>query len=178
MRSSLKYTLKKLGNIDKAIEIGVKEGKNAVEIVNVVNELYLVDPYLPYKDIQSIVTQKDQDIYKKEMLDRIAPYKDKVKFYQTTSEEASKMFDNEYFDYVYIDGDHSYEAVKKDLELWYPRVKKGGILAGHDFNKPHYGVFKAITKFAKLNNLKVLIIKQDKDWVKNIAISDWWICIE
>jgi hypothetical protein len=169
MRSSLKYALEK-GKINKAIEIGVRDGKNALEIVQVVNELYLVDSYMPYQEI----TQQEQNTYKKDMLNRLAPFGDKIHIFNTTSELASTLFPDGFFDYIYIDSDHRYEAVKKDLECWYPKVN--GIFAGHDFNKPHYGVKQAVTEFANKNNLQIITIKQDDDWQKNWEISDWWIC--
>jgi hypothetical protein len=49
------------------------------------------------------------------------------------SVEAAKQFEDGYFDFVYIDSDHSYEGVTEDLEAWYPKVRKGGMIAGHDY---------------------------------------------
>jgi len=46
---------------------------------------------------------------------------------------APKHYEDESLDFVYIDADHTYEIVKKDIESWYPKVKIGGILAGHDY---------------------------------------------
>jgi predicted O-methyltransferase YrrM len=51
-----------------------------------------------------------------------------------TSEEASKLFLEHSIDVVYIDGDHRYEFVKKDIELWLPKIKRNGIICGHDYN--------------------------------------------
>jgi len=48
------------------------------------------------------------------------------------------------FDLVFIDADHSYESVKEDIEVWLPRVKKGGYLSGHDYGPPWEGVIKAV----------------------------------
>jgi predicted O-methyltransferase YrrM len=48
------------------------------------------------------------------------------------------------FDFVFIDADHSYEAVKRDITLWRPKVKPGGWLCGHDLDKPHWGVRRAV----------------------------------
>ena len=49
------------------------------------------------------------------------------------SVEASRQFNDGYFDFVYIDADHSYNGVTADLKAWYPKVREGGILAGHDY---------------------------------------------
>lgn len=44
---------------------------------------------------------------------------------------------------VFIDGDHSYESCKEDILAWHPKVKRGGILAGHDYSDTFPGVMKA-----------------------------------
>jgi predicted O-methyltransferase YrrM len=48
-------------------------------------------------------------------------------------DEASKLFEDEYFDLVYIDASHSYDDVMNDIKIWIPKVKYGGYLAGHDY---------------------------------------------
>lgn len=61
-----------------------------------------------------------------------------------SSIEASKRFDNDTCDVVYIDMDHSYESVKQDIIHWLPKVKHEGILAGHDYDWP--GVARAVSE--------------------------------
>ena len=63
---------------------------------------------------------------------------------KTYSHLAAKMFDDYSLDFVFLDADHNYKAVKKDLESWWPKIKQGGVLAGHDYNKD---VFKAVNEF-------------------------------
>ena len=53
-----------------------------------------------------------------------------VEIIRKTSAEASKDFGDESLDFVYLDGDHSYEAVKADLEALYPKIKAGGYILG------------------------------------------------
>lgn len=73
---------------------------------------------------------------------------DYVNIIKKDSVEASEMFQNETIDIIFIDADHSYEAVKKDLEAWYPKVKRNGIIAGHDYLGDHWpGVKKAVDEF-------------------------------
>ena len=68
--------------------------------------------------------------------------------------EASLHFDNESCDVVFIDMEHTYEAVKNDIELWLPKVKSGGYLAGHDYQTSWQGVMQAVDeKFG--NNVKI-----------------------
>lgn len=62
----------------------------------------------------------------------------KIEMCKGASVERSKDFPDEFFDYIYIDADHTKKAVLDDLNAWYPKVKKGGIIAGHDtYCDPH-----------------------------------------
>ena len=76
---------------------------------------------------------------------QMAAVRDKIIDIKSTSWEAARCFNDEYFDFVFIDADHSYECVKKDIEAWIPKVRKGGVLAGDDFR--HKGVCRAVREF-------------------------------
>ena len=61
------------------------------------------------------------------------------------SVDAAKTYANNSLDFVFIDADHEYESVKEDIKAWFPKVKVGGILAGHDYAGPWWpGVAKAV----------------------------------
>lgn len=68
----------------------------------------------------------------------------KYKAIRATSKEASKKFKNEYLDVVFIDLTHTYESVKEDIQLWLPKVKKGGYIAGDDYHENWKGVIQAV----------------------------------
>lgn len=55
---------------------------------------------------------------------------------RATSLEASKLYEDNSLDFVFIDAAHDYDNVKADLAAWFPKVKEGGILAGHDWGHP------------------------------------------
>ncbi len=57
-----------------------------------------------------------------------------VFFYRMTSVEASKSFRDESLDFVFIDALHFYENVKEDIEIWIPKIRNGGMIAGDDFS--------------------------------------------
>lgn len=50
------------------------------------------------------------------------------------SDEVAQYIAANSLDYVYIDGDHRYKSVMRDIVVWWPKVRPGGILAGHDFS--------------------------------------------
>lgn len=65
-----------------------------------------------------------------------------------SSVEAARHMEDRSLDLVYIDGDHSYEAVKSDILCWLPKVKHGGYIAGHDFvDNGVFGVQQAVREF-------------------------------
>jgi len=157
MRPMTKY-LKKQNKKDLVgVEIGTHRGENAFNMLKMLNikYLYLVDPYIP-KEQKSKHYKKANKILKK--------WKKKIQFYVTKSEHAINFFRYNTLDFVYIDGDHSYEAVKKDIELYYPKVTEGGVIGGHDFCGSNPGVCRAVIEYADKNNLNF------QSWDK-----DWWI---
>ncbi len=84
-----------------------------------------------------------------------------------SSAEASRRYETGTLDFVLIDADHSYESVKNDLELWRPKVKKGGIICGDDFNAVDFpGVAKAVTEFFS-TPLKAVESPDDIGYEKN-----------
>ena len=74
--------------------------------------------------------------------------KDHFTVIKSKSHEAASHFDDESVDVIFIDAGHSYEAVKADLEAWYPKMKPDSIMSGHDFNL-WPGVNKAVKEFFK-----------------------------
>lgn len=64
---------------------------------------------------------------------------------KSLSHEAAKLFEDNSVDVCFVDAGHSYEAVKKDIEAWLPKMKKGGIISGHDYNSWE-GVNKAVNE--------------------------------
>jgi len=89
----------------------------------------------------------DSDMGKaEEMARRVEESFDSVNLMKCSSREASKRFDEESLDMVYIDADHTYKAVRSDILAWFCKIKDGGLLAGHDYNDManHPGVTKAV----------------------------------
>ena len=82
---------------------------------------------------------------------------------QNSTLEAASAFADESFDWVYLDATHTYAEAKRDLEAWYPKVKLGGLVSGHDYQFQHqaigdgyiFGVKDAIDEFAARRNMRV-----------------------
>lgn len=69
------------------------------------------------------------------------------------SVEAAKTFDNDSLDVVFIDAEHTYEALKNDINAWLPKVKQGGYIAGHDYSSGWPGVVRAVHEFFSSNSI-------------------------
>ncbi|UCC58371.1 MAG: class I SAM-dependent methyltransferase [Candidatus Bathyarchaeum sp.] len=144
------------------VEIGVYAGVNALRILSKlsIERLYLVDPYVPYIYRDGIfVTAGKEALARK----RLRKFEAKTTFLIEKSEDAFPKIPNN-LDFVYIDGDHSYEAVKQDIQNYFPKIKPGGIIGGHDFSAECLGVPIAVLEFVGNMNLKL--------YGKNL---DWWV---
>jgi len=142
----------------KFVEVGSWKGKSsafmAVEIANSNKKIdfYCVDTWegsSEHKDIENLNELYDQFITNMKTLEQY------YKPIRNNSIEASKQFEDESLDFVFIDASHEYEDVKEDIGAWLPKLKPGGTLAGHDYYLEHDfypGVKKAVNEC--LNNFK------------------------
>jgi hypothetical protein len=106
---------------------------------------------------------KDRDIYK-EFLTNIEPVKSNIIPYKMFSHEAAELFANESLDFVFIDASHDYDNVMIDLKAWYPKIKQGGVFAGHDYTAGWTGVVSAVNNFF---NEKHKVNSQEACWFIN-----------
>lgn len=146
-------------------ELGVETGDNALYMLKTLNikRLYLVDAYAPYIDGDESGLQRDPTEFYAVAQNTLKKYEEKIQFILRFSEQAAELLP-ENLDFVYIDANHSYEYVKKDMEAYYPKIKSGGVIGGHDFSTPFQGVMQAVTEFNQRLGIK-LYVKQ----------PDWWI---
>jgi predicted O-methyltransferase YrrM len=61
----------------------------------------------------------------------------------------AKEFQDNSIEFCFIDANHTYEFVRKDIEAFLPKMKKGGVIAGHDYNEHHPGVIQAVNEIFK-----------------------------
>lgn len=108
-----------------AVEIGILFGDtSAVLIQNCKGHVYGIDPIVPD-------SMNDALIGSVENIKQLEKHHANFTFIHDYSYNVVKTWDKE-IDYIFIDGDHNYEAVKTDFNDWYPHVKTGGIIALHD----------------------------------------------
>ena len=118
-------------------------------------KLYAVDNYPTFVDWDGSDWNEDrQDLMKKAAQDKMLAYKDKVEIQHISSEEFVKTIEDESLDFVFIDGDHSFEAALKDFQNYYPKVKTGGIFGGHDIQLD--SVRNALSYFLKEKSSEVI----------------------
>jgi hypothetical protein len=161
-RSELNKLLAQYNMLGDSAEIGVAEGRYSLEILQWgVPKLYLVDAW-QNQDLfgDANFPQSWHDKNFEEAKERVKAYKKKVVFLKGLSVEMANKIPDGSLSFVYIDACHTYEAVLEDLKAYYPKLKDGGIMAGHDFLGKDYGVEKAVREFASENNLEVNLIPE------------------
>lgn len=139
------------------VEIGVLGGSHACGIIENwegLARLHLVDSYGGISEN----SKSFRDFEKK-----FESISDKICWHIMTSVEAEKNFGMEILHFAYIDADHRYFRVKQDMCAWWPKIRVGGILCGHDYFT-HGSVKKAVDDWAKENGVKL-----------ESANPDWWI---
>jgi hypothetical protein len=152
--------LKELG-MKKGVEIGVYQGEYSEILKKAIPDLDLigVDAWTAYggyncedgepEDLEMVAYEKAKA--RAEKFD--------FKLMKAWSMDAVKEFADESLDFVFIDGNHDFEHVVEDTAKWSRKVRKGGIVSGHDFFKKHhkkYGVREAIPAWCEANNIKPL----------------------
>ena len=162
------YIILQLNKNSVIAEIGVWRGDFSFEILKNAcpKKLILVDPWIYNKDIRGCapqvkgkepLNQKFYDDAKKITIEKFKKIHNAT-ILDKDSKNASKNFDANSFDYIYIDGEHSYKAVYEDLTLWYPKLKKNGLIFGDDFywreDDNSFSVKKAYEEFISKNNIK------------------------
>jgi len=151
MRASLREAIKKFGNKPVIVaEIGVSTGNNAAEIIEALNvkKIYLVDNYIhnhrPEREEQAEKLINSLDV--------------NFEWLKMDSVMAAKHITDK-LDYVYIDGDHTYEGVVRDI--WAYRKLCTGLFSGHDYhNQTTPGVKQAVDEFVG----KVNTCNNSNDW--------------
>ena len=144
------------------LEIGVQKGHFSDAMLQRMKPAvhYMVDPYVRHDsedyDLDKSNFEDHEQLYAS-VLERFAEplAKGRAVMHRTTSIAAAREFPDGYFDFIYIDAMHFYEAVLLDLFTYSRKLKRGGVLAGHDFTLSRdavaqkFGVVDAVKEFAR-----------------------------
>lgn len=163
MRASLEFAKRYFGRrIITAVETGVAAGENALKIRDNlrINKIYLIDTWSPkYSDraYDWII-----EVFKKFEGDR------KAVIIREEAASASGLFQDKSIDYLYIDDSHSPDHVKREIEVWLPKMASKGIIAGHDYVEGLGRVDKAVKE--KFGYFEYSQNNGEK-------VCDWWVVL-
>jgi cephalosporin hydroxylase len=140
--------LKDLPPDQLCVEIGTWIGESAVLFAAHYKQVVCVDlwemsPEQVEHDLKTWNCTRSE--LKEEYLKRIQPY-DNIAYIQTSSLAAAELFPTGSIDMIYLDADHSYEAVLADIKAWLPKLKVGRYFCGHDYQPGFEGCMRAVNK--------------------------------
>jgi predicted O-methyltransferase YrrM len=147
------------------VEVGSWLGQSCafmgVEIINSGKNIKMdcIDIWEPSEDYKLPANVTDlQEVF----LENIKPVNSVVRSIKKSSIEAAKDYEDESIDFIFIDGSHHFEDVLKDLIAWWPKLKTGGVFAGHDYSNS-VDVKHAVDAWLIMNNL-TLVYDSEQCW--------------
>lgn len=145
-------------------EIGVLRGEFTEKLCQAGLKIYAIDPWIADKNHlkENPDYQKVRNALFKSAKNRLEPYACTI--IRKTSMEAIEDFKDESLDFVYIDADHHFRYIAEDIVEWSEKVKKGGVVSGHDYHvTPKCQVPFVVDAYAKAFGKK-LFITEDDNW--------------
>ena len=171
------------------VEVGTSAGINAIEVLNLnknITKLYCIDCYLTYAGYTDYILDDDQTELRNNCISSFAR-QPRTQLIMDLSTEAAKQFKDKSVDFVYIDANHAYKYIKEDIEAWLPKIKKGGIIGGHDWDwtdpakNNELSVKRAVEEQFGTEEGKIHyhINLYEMDEVNHSARvdSDWWVLL-
>lgn len=153
MRESLHFAKKHFGNKSDlvGVEVGVEFGNNAFNILT------------EWEDLKKLFLVELNTSFESEIKSRLKDFIGHSRFELIFGDSfvVSQKFADCSLDFVYIDDDHEYDGIARSLNGWYPKVKYGGVVCGHDFCD--VAVEDAVRGFFARNNM-----------VLNVEGNDFW----
>lgn len=142
------------------VELGVFAGRSTAVMASICKqkdiEYYAIDNFSgsANKNDEATKHQQNRDIRKLfETNMKIMKLTDSMMVIQTDSIKAATLFEDDTVDFCFIDADHAPQAVQKDIEAWWSKIKKGGFIAGHDYQSHLRPV---VDKFARDKGKRIL----------------------
>ena len=134
------------------MEIGVYHGINTYNMFRLLNirEMFCVDPWLVEDDLR----------WTKQIL---SSFNHRIVYVKDYDYKVYSIVPDDYFDFIYADGDQTYTGVKRTLELFYPKIRSGGVIGGHAFMVAYRGVVDAVFEFEQ-NHPDIILGGHNDDW--------------
>lgn len=146
------------------VEVGTEFGYYAETLckANPNLDLHCVDPYFAYREYRDHKSQDKLDEIYRQAQERLRPYR--VTFHRLMSCAAAADFKDGSLDWVYLDGNHALPFVIEDLDHWVRKVRKDGIVAGHDFIRRN-------------NRLRYQchVVEAVHAYTQCYMVKDWWV---
>jgi predicted O-methyltransferase YrrM len=147
----------------KMIEIGSYAGESTTIFASSFKEVLAIDPFLNDYDLNDITCHYMELNKVYNVFSEAISGHGNIRHIMKTSDEASSGIKDDSYDFVYIDGLHTYEQVKKDITNYLPKIKKGGFIGGHDYHPNWQGVMDAINEL-----LVVERVFGDTSWIVKV----------
>lgn len=178
-KKAREYLLNHIPKNSVGAEIGVHLGNYSEKIISISNpkKLYLIDPWKTFDEDTYSKSWYGRNTKQQEMDQRYdlvcSKFKKNktVKVLRNTSKEAAKEISDESLDFVYIDGDHTFEGCCLDFDLFFPKIKKGGFIYGDDYLSNNWwgtGVIDALHKNLYEKNLVLIFLMGSQFCCKKI----------
>ena len=181
---SMVHSINFLGEDLVGAEIGVAKGQSTMTLLHncpTIKTLHAVDAFKPYEDFLMETAGAYDGVTSAYFLDekqiefnkivcynflKFSGMQEKVIFHEMDSNLAAKEIEDGSLDFIFVDTYLTFEQVKNDLDVWYPKVREGGIFAGHDYRCDV--VEQAVLGFRKKNNIasKMSVFDQTFMWYK------------
>lgn len=173
-RIELAKHFNKLG-FKNGAEIGVAGGHFSLELCKAIDglKLFCVDPWNTYKENKRGGGQEQHDDNFEKTKEKLYGYD--VEFIKDFSTNALKVIKDKSLDFVYIDGNHDFDYVMEDIIGWARKVKKGGIIAGHDYyHFNNSGVIEAVNKYTEMHRVDLYLTDWNNDVYRDNRPPSWW----
>lgn len=161
-RTDLYDAMNEMGCFKEGCEVGVAQATNAKDMLDRIDglNLWCIDPWTKYSNW----TQEKMDARYMRTLKKLEPYGDQTTVIRKTSMAAVSQFKDGSLDYIYLDGFHDFDWIMSDLIFWVPKVRSGGIIAGHDYY-PFYrgGVMTAVDAYTKAHNITQWYLTREQE---------------
>ena len=175
--------LAQMVNAQTVVEIGVAYGYHARYLLTQLPAVHYIgiDPYKPDYDSADPFADNTATLFQdnpEAALDRLHSavksrlsneFSGRFELWRTTSHEGHSLISDASVDFVFIDGDHRYDAVLQDLRDWWPKVRPGGVLVGDDYSWPD--VRQAVQVFREQSRARVLTVGEPRNSHVSFCIS-------